>query len=108
MSLFANVFGSMSPRGSRRITGAEARRMVGEQGALLVDVRTPAEVRGGTAPGAINIPLQELSRRVGELPMDRPVVVYCHSGGRSASAAAMLGQKGYTVFDAGGLSDVMR
>jgi rhodanese-related sulfurtransferase len=108
MSLFSNVFESLAPRHGQRISGAEARRIVAEHDAVLLDVRTPAEFAGGHAEGALNVPLQQLSGRLSELPNDRPMVVYCLSGGRSATAATLLGRHGYTVFDAGGLANVMR
>lgn len=74
-------------------------------GAKIVDVRTPEELRSGAYPGAVNIPLQELPRRLNEIPKNGPVIVYCASGIRSASAARILKQAGYAeVLDAGGLS----
>ena len=78
-------------------------------GAKIVDVRTPDEFRDGAYPGAVNIPVQSLGARMGEIPKDKPVVVYCASGGRSATAARMLLQAGYTdVVNAGGLGDMPR
>lgn len=61
----------------------------------LVDVRTPAEYAGGHVPGAISIPLNELNDRVDEIATDKPVVIICQSGGRSAKAAQALGKAGY-------------
>lgn len=73
---------------------------------LLVDVRTPAEFASGHLPGAINIPVETITRRLNEIPMDQPVVVYCRSGNRSASAATHLRQAGHTqVLDLGGISN---
>ncbi len=73
-------------------------------GAKIVDVRSPEEFQGGAYPGAVNIPLQNLSARLGELPKDRPIVLYCASGMRSASAARILRAAGYErVVNAGGL-----
>ncbi len=67
---------------------------------VVVDVREPWEYRTGRIPGAILIPLGELSARVGELDPERPVAVICASGNRSQSAAALLGQKGFkTVYN---------
>jgi phage shock protein E len=78
-------------------------------GATIVDERSPAEFRAGAYPGAINIPLQELGRRVAEIESDRPVVLYCASGMRSSSAAAFLKKAGFTdVVNAGGLADMPR
>jgi predicted CxxxxCH...CXXCH cytochrome family protein len=74
----------------------EARALF-DRGALLLDVRTPGEFDSGHVHGAVNIPVQSLAQRLGELPStDQPIVVYCHSGGRSASAASMLRQAGWT------------
>ena len=72
------------------------------QGALLLDVRTPAEFHAGHVPHAVNIPVQELPHRLRECgPTRRSVVVYCRSGARSASAAQLLRQAGYEVRDLG-------
>jgi len=86
-------------------SGRDARRLV-EQGALLLDVRTPGEYADRHLPGAVNIPVQELAARLGEVgAKDRSVVVYCRSGHRSANAAAMLRQAGYAqVHDLGAMS----
>jgi phage shock protein E len=78
-----------------------------QSGATIVDVRTPDEFRDGAYPGATNIPLSDLARRMGEIPKDKPVVLYCASGARSASAARAMKQAGYAdVINAGGLSDM--
>ncbi len=87
------------------LSGAEARRLVAD-GALLLDVRTPAEYQAGHVGGAVNIPVQDLERRIDEItPKDRPVVLYCQSGNRSGRAARMLTQAGYrSVHDLGAMS----
>ncbi len=73
-------------------------------GATIVDVRSEGEFRGGAYRGAINVPLQALSGRLARIPRDRPVVVYCASGSRSAMAARILRKAGYAdVSNAGGL-----
>ena len=86
-------------------TGSEARRLV-ENGARLVDVRTPEEFAVEHIPGAVNIPVQDLDRRMGELePKEQPVVVYCQSGNRSGRAAKLLKDAGYAaVHDLGPMS----
>lgn len=58
--------------------------------AVLVDVREPHEVRQGYIPGALNIPLSQLKHRMGEIPQDRGVYLYCRSGMRSRQAARIL------------------
>ncbi len=76
---------------------------------LVVDVRTREEFRGGAYPGAVNIPLDELQERAGELGNKlRTIVVYCASGGRSAYAKQVLEYLGFaSVKNGGGLSAMM-
>ncbi|MGE5374290.1 MAG: MBL fold metallo-hydrolase [Bacteroidota bacterium] len=70
---------------------------------VVVDVREPWEYRQGHVPGAILIPLGQLSSRVNELDPARPVAVICASGSRSQSAAALLGQQGFkTIYNVSG------
>ena len=66
-----------------------------KNGALLVDVRSAAEFASGHAPGTINIPLQELGSRLGEIPKSAPIVVCCASGTRSGMAKLVLMKNGY-------------
>ena len=75
-----------------------------KSGAVLVDVRTPAEVEKGKAsPAVINIPLQEIPQRLSEFPKDKDVLVYCRSGKRSMAASKFLVENGYTrVFNIDG------
>jgi phage shock protein E len=78
------------------------------QGARLVDVRTPEEFASGHMAGAVNIPFDALDgRAAAELaPVDAPVVVYCHSGKRSARAAATLKALGFgQVHDLGAMPE---
>ncbi len=77
-----------------------------EQGALVVDVRTHAEFAGGHYEGAINIPLSAIDASLDRFGVDKskPVILYCHSGARSASAKRILEQAGYTnVLNGGAL-----
>ena len=66
-----------------------------QAGGLLIDVRTPGEVAEGTAPGSINIPLQEAGNRLAEFPKDRDLLIFCRSGKRSLAVANILIQNGY-------------
>jgi phage shock protein E len=77
-------------------------------GARVIDVRTPAEFKDGSYPGAINIPISSLMSRVKELePKNAPLVLYCASGARSGQGARLLKQAGFTdVINAGGLEDM--
>jgi rhodanese-related sulfurtransferase len=84
----------------------KARFMDGHDAHTLLDVRTPEEFAAGSIPGAQNIALQELGRKLDGVPEDKPVVLYCRSGSRSAMAAQMMLQAGYSdVYDLGGIID---
>ena len=61
-----------------------------KSGAVLIDVRTPAEVAEGTAPGSINIPLQEAEQRIAEFPKDKDLLIFCRSGKRSMAVSNFL------------------
>ncbi|MBA3671265.1 MAG: MBL fold metallo-hydrolase, partial [Gemmatimonadaceae bacterium] len=70
-----------------------------EDGPLILDVRGRAEWEAGHIPGAAHLPLQELVRRLDELPRDRAIVVHCQGGSRSAIAASILQAAGHDVLD---------
>lgn len=72
------------------------------EGALLLDVREPAEVAQGALKGAVNIPLHKLRSRAFELPKDRKIVVYCQVGLRGYVAERILKQLGYDVVNLSG------
>jgi len=61
-----------------------------ENGAFMLDVRTIEEWNAGHIPGATLIPLDQLSARYIELPVDQEIVIYCRSGNRSAQALSLL------------------
>jgi len=63
---------------------------------MLVDVRTPGEYAQGHLKGAINIPLSDLPVRIGGLEQNRPILVYCQTGSRSAQASSILVKAGFT------------
>lgn len=67
-----------------------------ENGAFLLDVRTPEEFVLGAIGGSTNIPLDEIRRRLGEIPRDRFVLCYCGVGLRGYLAERILRQCGYT------------
>ena len=79
----------------------------------MIDVRTPAEFKGGHVPNATNIPVDEVERRLAEVDKltggDRakPVVLYCGKGGRAAKAKQVLESAGYErVINGGGFDDL--
>ncbi len=63
--------------------------------AFLLDVRHPEELAVESVPGAVNIPLDELRARLGELPRDREILVVCRSGQRAYYATRILMQNGF-------------
>ncbi len=70
-------------------------RLASGEEIFILDVREPEEVAEWSFPGAVNIPLGELGGRTSELPNDRPIVVTCHMGGRSAAATEALVNAGW-------------
>ena len=93
----------------RKISADEASQMMSElKDFILLDVRTEGEYRESHIAGAMLIPNQEINDRAEkELPdKNRVILVYCQSGGRSASAARELIRLGYeNVYDFGGIND---
>lgn len=79
-----------------------------QAGAAIIDVRSPDEFADGAYTGARNIPVNVLVSRLAEVgPKNKPVVVYCASGGRSAVAQQILKANGFVdVTNAGGLEDM--
>lgn len=73
-----------------RVDADTAQAHLRGSGVFLLDVRGFDEFAAGHADGAACIPLPDLERRAGDLPTDRPVLVMCQSGGRSALAAEHL------------------
>ena len=73
-----------------------------KDGALLVDVRSPAEFRSGSVPGAINIPLDTITQQLSRFKGAKNIVVFCRSGNRSRMAEQILKQNGYTMVINGG------
>jgi phage shock protein E len=76
----------------------------------IVDVRNPDEYGVKNVPGAINIPLDEIARRLKEFKvLPQPIIVYCRSGNRSEIAVTILKQAGITdVINGGGLEDMLQ
>lgn len=63
----------------------------------ILDVREDFEVADGMIPGALHIPMGQLTSRLNELDKARPVIVVCRSGNRSARVAEALTTAGYTA-----------
>lgn len=69
---------------------------------LLLDVRTSQEFASGHIPGAVNIPVDDLRSRFGELPRDRKIAAYCQVGQRGYLATRILLQAGFSAANVGG------
>ncbi len=69
---------------------------------FLLDVRTPQEFASGHIPGAVNIPVDDLRSRLGELPRDRKIAAYCQVGQRGYLATRILLQVGFSAANVGG------
>jgi adenylyltransferase/sulfurtransferase len=85
---------SPMPAPAITVEDLKAKRDRGES-VTLVDVREPQEWAISDLPGSMKIPLGALPARVGEIPKDAEVVVYCRTGGRSANAVQFLRAQGY-------------
>ncbi len=80
-----------------------------EQGALVVDVRTPQEYAQGHIDNAVNFPLSKLDKHFQGINKDQMIVLYCRSGNRSGQAYQYLQSLGFTnLHNAGGLSELQR
>lgn len=79
-----------------RLTAAAAESALRDNDVQLVDLRNAGELSIGAVPGAVHIPLPELTARLGELDPARPVLLYCAGGWRSAVGASVLRAHGFT------------
>lgn len=71
-------------------------------GAVIIDVRTPMEYSGGHIKQSINIPLDQIGRKIADIKkMNKPVITCCKSGGRSGMAKSQLAEAGLEVYNGG-------
>ena len=78
-------------------------------GAILVDVRTPAEYKDGHVKGSINLPLQTLGNQMNKLKKDQVIITCCRSGSRSGMARRQLIAAGFTqVYNGGAWNSLKR
>lgn len=73
-----------------------------EEGAFLVDVRSPTEFDAGHIKGSINIPLDRVAISLDKFKNKTSIIVYCRSGNRSSQAKSILNQKGFNNVINGG------
>ncbi|WP_294669698.1 rhodanese-like domain-containing protein [uncultured Fluviicola sp.] len=77
-----------------------------EQGAVILDVRTPSEYRTGHIEGSVNLQLSRLHADKLPLDKDKTYITVCSHGLRSVKAMNLLKEKGYKVFNGGALADL--
>jgi rhodanese-related sulfurtransferase len=95
MGIFDNFFGGGNA------TNETLAKVIAE-GAFLVDVRGPGEFAGGSAKGAVNIPLDTITQHLNKFNGKKHIVVFCRSGNRSSSAKSILEQNGFKNVTNGG------
>lgn len=105
--IIALVAGELRRRllGPTEVSPATATQMLNHQDAVLLDVRETSEYKEGYLPGSIQIPLANLKDKIATLEKyrQRPIIVVCRSGHRSALAVKQLKQQGYpSVYNLGG------
>ena len=81
-------------RGGRSVSPQGLSLMVNNHQAVVVDVRDPAEFRQGHITGSRNIPYARLMEQMGELPVDKALIIVCNLGQVAGSAARQLKAKG--------------
>ena len=99
LGFFKRLFGGSSPELAEALNA----------GAYLVDVRTVAEFKDGSAPGAVNIPLQSIQSNLNKFKGKKQIVLFCQSGARSGQAKRILNQNGIeNVINGGSVFSVIR
>ena len=88
-----------SLRRIRTIDMAELEKQRTSGCAQVIDVRGAAEFEAGHVPEALHVPHTRVGVNLDKLPVDKPLLVYCNSGGRAAAAAAMLARLGFDAID---------
>lgn len=94
--------------GVRTVSATEAVQQLG--GRTIIDVRTPAETAGGMLDGALNIDIgaTDFRDRIASLDRDGSYLLYCRTGNRSAQAASIMSELGFTdVIDGGGFDSLV-
>lgn len=99
MSFLSKLFGPSAP--NLNVIELSEKVKYGKH-PLILDVRQPDEFRQGHIAGAKLFPLNELYRRMRDLPKNREIVCICATGNRSRSASKILAKEGFTVFNAQG------
>lgn len=94
MGIFGNIFGGSN-------NNEKVATLVND-GAFLVDVRSPGEFADGNVKGSVNIPLDQVQNQLPKFKGKEKIVVFCRSGSRSSQAKSILEQNGFTNVTNGG------
>lgn len=86
-----------APAVAKNVNASEAKDIMSKQGVQILDVRTQDETANGMIDGAVNCDFYspDFMQKAGALDKNRPVVVYCAAGGRSAKAMKQLQEAGF-------------
>ena len=96
LNFFKNLFGN----------SVDVKEII-EQGAIIIDVRTPNEYRNGHGKKSINIPLNNIETNINKIKKyNQPIVTCCASGMRSGRAASILKSKGIEAYNGGAWQNV--
>lgn len=93
MNLFQKLFGGAPAVDLKSII---------DDGAFLVDIRTPGEFVEGHVKGSVNIPLDSVTQQLAKFKGKKNIIVFCRSGNRSGQAKSILEQNGVTNVVNGG------
>jgi rhodanese-related sulfurtransferase len=96
--LVVTAYQYMRPKTERNYTSvkvADAYDLIKGGDVYILDVRTRGEYKKGHLRGAKNIPLNDIEKRIGKVPMGKKVLVYCQTGSRSVRAIRRLEVAGY-------------
>lgn len=94
--MLRRLFGSAHSSNDAAVNVEEAHQKLDSREAVMIDVRERDEWRAGHVKGARHIPLGDLGARLGEIPRDREVLLFCRSGNRSGRATQFLRAQGYS------------
>lgn len=86
-------------RGEKRLSPAEAVRLINDQNAALLDVRSPADFKKSHLLNAVNIPAARIEERINEIAKlkERTVLCYCALGSLAPQACTTLRKQGFTT-----------
>jgi rhodanese-related sulfurtransferase len=83
----------------KNLKPVEFKKLMADKDVIILDVRTPREVAQGKIDGAVNIPLNTISKKVEKLDKTKKYLVYCRSGARSRRASNILAKNGLEVYN---------